>query len=1055
MKHGCEPCRAFSAFLLLWLLGCGVAGAATIATVSEDVTFGERLVAAKFQSLGIGVLTARLDDLTTDEQKKSAYQALASAHESLARIRHPKWTPQQENDYREAQLKSAQTYRDLLARLGPAVQDASFEGLMKLRGEAELLMRRIPGEPSPAIKAQLSGRMIDLFKSVIKGFEQLEKQTKAVVKKIEEKEPTHGGEAVQKRYREKLLAAQQPRVAAGVELNRSRYRYYKALLSVKGHGANAKKTEALLETVAEELDTLCAEFNEFVYTVVGQLTLARAQYDRRKYAEAQQACEPGLLLLEEFFRLSPDAKRTMMVWKYLLDTEWARAAGKLGEFDKGIERIKDIRNDETQFRLGELYLMKAQALSRKKDDAGAKAARRLGKAGLDRIAELNDAWAKRVFSLYVQHGVTGAGWRPILTDFKDAARKRDNASIIELGRKLLAHGDQVPARDRSLVLKLLAMAYRQGRRYHEAYTIYTYLAFDPAGASHAEQYANLAVVCLQSQYKGTTDSSDKRLLDIAKKWQRDHFGGPGKEYGIGMDLKDKGRHLQAIREGFDKVPEASLYRESALVQTGECYVHLARSAKKANPALSEKYRLGAAKALNEFLAKIKVKTRDPKIADRRKRLKGVVIYWLATLDMWTGKEDYKALVERTEGYFEQYPDLEALHPYVSFLRVRALARLGQTVKAEAELADLRKKTELLQDAKRAKTYVNYACNLIFRGHVNSSRSLRKQAEARRAEAAKLAPVEKKKAGELLDQAENLEGQANEAANRALELITELINKDPDQPFDIIYYVVHELMRLNQYHKAPYYIKLLVTKYGSLKGLNKDQIRAIQRAPVLLGIAYFHSGEYGNAYKVMKHRMGQIEKRHKDGTAWPTEYWEVRRFVAKSAKESKERRPEARTIFLDLHKRLKKFTADWWDVTVSITELRNMEGQDDINLLVIDRYLNTKPDLGGREIRGRYLRVLDDIYRRSKGAGEAETKRRTRALSLMVKLQGSELKDLQGRQKFADMVRVISDFGTLIDMGFGGQEGRSTFLVYAQFAAENAQDEKVKNAAQELVDRLKE
>jgi len=1017
-------------------------------TLPEDIEFGSRLVKKKFYILGVEILEPIAARLESDAQKKTVYQALADAHRVLSTRDRPDLPVDKAKEIQADHRKKAAKYSSLLLRLQPTARPGSFDELMARRNEAEALARKIPAARSAAEKKLLVDQVTQKYQAVIAGFLALTNDAKKKLEAHEDKEPVHG-ERARKRWAQKLQTLQEPYLRNGVELNRSRHLFLNAPVGMD----DADKTK-LLKQITDELESLCSEYSEWAYSIVGSLTLARAYTDLRKFAEAEQSCDPALILIDEYLQRMPrgparrKAEKEMGPWRDKLLSAWAYAKGKQGEFDSAIRRLKDQQGPDVRIRLGELHLMKAQSLRQKREPDAAQRETKRGRDILRAVLAADERLAPRVNSVLRRYGLAGDGWYNVFIKLRLAVGRADAPTIIKLATKLLGYGDAVPADKRDLAIRTLAIAYKKERLYYEAYVVFMHMATSGVG-DDPEGYATRAVACLQNQYKTTQDPADKVLLEAAKKELREKFGGPGAEYGRAAEAKANKNYAEAIKL-FPKVPPGSLYYEPALEQLGECYILEAKRLRKSDPARSDRLLAQGKATLLKFLDQIKKPSRFPKVIQRRKQLKAAAIYRLATVDMWKGKEDYRACVRRTEGYIKQFPEAKAVHPYVRYLRVRALVPLGELDKAELELGWLRAPPEETTEKQRTawKKMVAHATDLLFRAYVDTSRALRAEAQKLAAEARKT-PA---KAQALLDQAAEKENQGNVFAGKALDIITAAIAQNPDQPYDRYWFAIYEYHRQNQPNDERFYLEQFLKRFGDKRGLSAKQKQEVDQAWVMLGMAHYKVGEFQQAHDVLTKRLRALKETD-------PQYWSVLMYVGKSAKQlssgNEKYWDEAMNIFGRLHKRLKEFSPDWWDVTVGISELRDIQGEYEDTLLAVARYVTTTKDLGGPDIRRRYAAVLKEAYRSSKKKEE-----RQQALNLLADVQCAELAALQRDKKLTPakkhraMLGVIAAF-RLVEMHYGNRAIRAKFRPFVEHVVKNAKDPKVKKDATELLSELKD
>jgi hypothetical protein len=1057
------------ALLLVLGLAPAVFGAAPL---DEEVEFACGLVQQKFYALALDeVLTpALVQRLETDEQKRRVYRALIAAHGYMAKRLRPDLPAAEEQKIRQQHQELTRQYEAQLRKLEGAAPEKGIDRYVGLRNEGNRLAYRIKTGQSKDVE-----RMQELFDRAVKGLGEAAAAAKKALDAHYKTSPEFDDpnfKAANKRWEEKLRVLQQPYVRAAIELNYTRYLYYKALPDEK----EAKRAE-LLQQTTEALEDLCTEYDSWVYTILGQLTLGNAYTDARKFVDAQVAFESGLRLLQEYVRAddSGRARREMEPWRVRLITGWGLAAAKLDKFDEAVDKLKELTTPEARLRLGEVLLMKARHADANEKPATARTARAQAQAVLGKVTAISDYWARRAGDLRARFALATTGWRKAFDRLKQAmtSRPRNNAGVIDSAIDLFTYGDDVPAKKRSMALAWLALAYWQEKMYLEAYTVYAHMAETDTGGNPPEKSAQFAVACLDRLYKQTNDAADKALLEAAKKWRREEYGGPGAEYEDGMALKKKGRYLQAIDE-FRKVQEGSLYYESALEQIGECYVLQAKKLKQAKQNEAEMLRKGKA-ALERFLRQIQKGTPFPRVIQRRKRLRAAAVYRLATIDMWDGREEYKALLKRTESYAERFPETEVLHPYVWFLRLQARIGLGDLRHADEELDKIKKAAREAEEPKTAKALdplIGYGNELLFNAYVKQSQQFRERAATFRKEAKKIEETDPDRAQTLRAQAEAADNLADEPANKALGIMKAAVAENPDQPYDKLYYLIYELDRIRSYNELPEYIEVFLNKFGDTKDVPEKRKREIEAVRVILGIALCESGQRERAYEVLKKQYETLDARYQQLLArWqrrrqtepdaprpkaPGQYWTVKLYLAKSAKalapEDEKRGDEAMGHFVELHRMLERYESrDWWDVTLSIAQLNDLRGRDDDNLLLIGRVFGARPELGGPAFREGFVELLRGIHRRAKARRQEQNWKK--AVDLLARLLVVDLKALREEGNYRAIVKRIDDFRQ-VEIDFGGREYKALLLPFAEEAATKAEAAEDKQKAERLVKDLK-
>ncbi len=1029
---------------------CAMTGGAR-GDLDEEISFGCGLVEKQFSDLGVEVLDPLVKELGDAAQKRRAYEALAEGHGDLALRPQPGLSREQENAFRKEHEDAVAQYWKLLTTAGAEAPD-TVEGGMGLVNTGVRVHARVPVQPSEELRKEMSGYAKICFETAIKGLEKLTEKAARDVEESEEKEPEPEAEA-HKQWLTQGLPLKDAHLKAGVELNRARYSYCKTL------PPSDPQRKTLLEQVDKELGDLCWKYDSWMYTVVGYHTLASALNDLQKYSEAYDAGNSGMDLIGRFMEQGPDVKKVLLPWSYKMVALWAYSAGKIGRFEDVEAKTRDIEVPGVQLARAEVLFIKAQERTEAQDPPGAERAKNQANVMLNQLVSRWPESVEEVRKLQEKYS-EGTGYVAALNKFRAEVRGKRSKEIVTGAVEVLRYGD-VPAVDRRRVLMALGAAYWQEQMRYEAFVVYTHLAETDTDDDAAERYARSAVGCLQDEFRETGNPVDGRMLEAAQKWQRDGYGGPGKEYADGLDAKKAKDYLNAI-ELFQKVPADSLYYEAGLEQIGECYVLLAKKAGKANAEEAAKYLEKGRSALLGFLEQVKKPSPIAKIQERRKRLKAAAVYRLTTIDLWEGKENYAACLERTDGFIEKFPETVMLHPYIVLQRVRCLAGTGELGKAQGELRTLEKLAGDMEDTGAGEKLLDYGRDLVFRSYAEQAGRLGEEASQKEA----LAKKADKAQGEVLrKEAAVKKAQSLEAVNNGLNVIMATLTKSPGQmsyeQFVWVVRALHETGRNNELRQA---LEVFLKKFGDGKGLTPKQIGDMEEARVLLGTARYQSGEYQEAYRIFKYALEGMEEAAKKDPRVKRDarYAWLKLNVAKSAKalagQSKAYRDEAMEIFVELRGSLESGTGDWWDVSVGILEIRNARGEYADNLWTIGQMLPRLKQPGEGAVRNRYILVLEEIYRRAPAKEQQEE-----AMKYLLDLHESELDDLgkeaekqQGaeRQKlYKEIVRVVQDF-RLIDAGFGGTRGRELFRKAVDKVIGNATDEETKKAAERLRNDLR-
>jgi len=1034
------------------VLGLGLAVAVQAAPPAEDITFGAGLVDGGYPHLAVEVLEPVLTQLEPGPQRTRAVRALEKAHRILSRYPRRDLPQEEEQAIQARHADAAAAYRDELLQAGPEGTADTFDGCLTLFEQARRLEGQFHVETDAERKNQIGRKAQGLYVRAVQGLQALTVRAQQAVQARQAGEPNWGTKAWQ-RWSDQRQQLQEVHLRCGVELNRVRFALYKANAAITG-----QRDRQMLDQVVAHLGELCHEYDGWAYSVLGYFTLGQAYMELRRHKDARVACEAAIPLMEDMLEEAGENRKELLPWHHRLLATWALAATHGGDFDEARRRIARYTVPEVRIALGEIHLIRARRLDATGQRDQAEALRRKGREVLARLAEVDSHWQSRVGDILKQYG-GGAEYIGVLDKLAAAVRGRDNLAIIEWGQKALGHGESLSAEQRSDVLAELGAAYRRERMHFEAHTVYAHLAAVTKDDEQAEKHAGRAVAALRSRHRDSGDAADRELFDAARKWQRDRFGGPGAEYSRGAELKADKRYPQAI-EQFRLVRKDSLYYESALEQIGECYVLEARRIEEEDPARSKELLKKGQEALEQFLEVAKRPTRLPRVARRRKQLRAAAVYRLATIHMWEGSSEYGDALRITEGYAEEFPEATLHRPYVSYLRVRAQLGLGEVEAAARELEQFREDRRGAGDSEKLTRLAEYAEDLVFRAYGNQAAGLRKEADKKEA-LAKNATAEDAEA--VRREARALRRKADAAAATALRIVQGAVTDSPDQPFEKYQWLIYELIIRGRWHDLRPVLEAFQDRYGDLRGLTPEQREFAEGTVTTLGVAYYQTGRYESAWRVLSTRFGVLDRewtraKEQDPNAEaPEDYWYVRLHVAHSSKalaiqaedddERQRRGEEALRIYGDIRKGLERFTREWWDVTVSMVEVQDTLGRHADNLPVLRRLLVTRPALGGSASRGRAAAAL------AHGAERAtDLKVRKDALDLLVQVRLADLKELAGAGEHAKIVEIVTGIRNVAG-DFGSAENRRLLRPFVEEAAENTPDDRTRREAEILLNRL--
>ncbi|MFH1730599.1 MAG: hypothetical protein ABIF82_02980 [Planctomycetota bacterium] len=1040
-----------AAVVMALLLGASARSAAAV-PLAEDVDFGCGLIEQRFYLLGAELLEQRLGEIESDAQKRRIYSALSTAHATLAHRTRPDLTPAEDKRRRAEHTKAASQYRTLLLKSGAGAR-GSFEELMGLATEARRLQSQLSLAASDAARKELVQIMCTTFESAIDGLEKLSQQAAKALERHEEKEPENLRSKAYSEWDKQLNELKEKDLRIGVDLNRARYWYAKALPA-----SDAAKKKAVLEKAAEALEDYVSRYAAWVYSIVGDEALARAQLDLGRHADAALTCELALELIRDFLEQDPNQRAAMLPWQNRILGSFVLSLGGSGQYAKADATAKRHNAPEVQIAWAEVLLIRARNFRAQKRVREAEAIEARAKAALDDVAKVSEYWRHRSGEIFEKYDPRGASYAAAFSKWQQDVRARNNPEIIAGAAKLLAFGEAVPAEKQIYVLRVLAAIYRQERMYLEAYVVYAHVAAASADDDESVNSAKGAVNALEGQYNLSKDPVDRDLLDAAKQWRRDNFEGPGIEYGRAVDLKKKGEHEDAIRE-FGRVSDTSLYYEPALEQIGECHVQFAKQLQKTKPAESARHLALGRDALLLFLEKARRPAQLPKIIQLRKQFEPAAVYRLAAIYMWPGKEDHEACIEATEGYVKRFPDATNFHPYALFDRVKALVAIGRLEQAEADLIEMQRACADMKDKKKAGLMGSYAIELLSNAHRKAAAALRADAADKDAQAAKTADAEQ--AAALRKQADELRAQAVTVVNKALDVVAAAISANPDNiPYDKFWFVIVELLHQKRPNELSRFAQIFLDRFGDKKGLTPKQANEVDDVVIMLIDAYGDSGQNKEAYdaavETYKILDDEFNKAGGDINKAPRHYWTVQKQIAGGARilaqqdgaDKEKYLNVAMRMYGDLRKVLKTGSDDWWDITISMIEVQNIAGRYEGNILPIKRTLATQPGLGGGEFRERYTRALEDMYEHLKGNKNGST-----ALELLLRIRTADLETRRNEKKYAEMLRVIRSVGEIAG-DYGGDDTRKKFEEFAAHVLKNAKDAAITRDAEELLKKLR-
>ncbi len=1028
---------ALAVHLIAVVLTCGRGLAALAIPLDEDVDFGCALAKRGFPVLAVDILKKRFPEVKAGAQKQRIYGALYAAHASLAQL------ARDDADRAKHQAAADKWHKLIVA----GARDR--EGFVRIAQQASQGQNRIAGATSDAARQQAIQAMTDTFEAALKGLTELHQQaTRAIEEHIATELPDPAKQDLRRAWLKKERTLSERDLGAGIDLNRVRYWYSKALPK-----SEAARKKQLLEEAVEGLEDYCAKYANWVYTIVGNEMLARAAMDLGRHDEAVAASEAGIELIMDYLRQNAGAKDSMRPWHDRLMASRVLATARAGGLDRAIVVGRAGGAPKVQLALAEVYLMKAEERRQKNRSAEAKAYTTRAGQVIEQLKALGGQWRAEAEALEKRHDPKGASSSALFQQFREAARARNNPGVIKIGIQLLAFGKALPGDRRVGVVKALAVAYLREKMFYEAHVVYAHLATTTGDEKAAETAAKRAVECLRRQHELSKDSADRALFDAAGKWRRDNFRGPGIEYERAIESKKQKRYEAAISQ-FKLVKKESLYYEAALEQIGECYVLLAKAAGQTEPERVDAYLKLGRTALLTFLEKARRPVPLPRVIQMRKTYRAAATYRLAAISMWKGREDYKACIALTEDFVKRFPTAPRFHPYALVLRVEALVATGRLAEAQADLLALQHVCAAMKDKKKAGEIGSRAINLLVNAQIQTAGTARKNASAKDAQAAQAA--DPKKADALRKEAAALRAKATDHANKALGVLMPAINANPNLPYAQIYYVIVELRRQGRFNELSLYLKIYLDRFDGDKDLTAAQTREVADASIMLAEAYVMSGQHQKAYDTSAGRLKALEAIQRKTGKTPPQIWTVRKWIAKSAlhlakgggAEAKTHATEALDTYLKLRGVLKRGTDDWWDVTVGALEAQNVLDMHRENVLSVKRLLMTRPDLGGAAHRERVVAVLAEIVRELTGKAPGPD-----ALQLLVDIRLADLKALR-EAKGLDGILARIESVRKVAADCGGPENREKLISFATFALENTKDEGIAKRAAALLKKLR-
>jgi len=562
-------------------------------------------------------------------------------------------------------------------------------------------------------------------------------------------------------------------------------------------------------------------------------------------------------------------------------------------------------------------------------------------------------------------------------------KKYDQA--VEPFREAVAAVKAAPDKTRVHAGWYLAMCYYHLGQNYEAAATADFLAmrFDPDEFEYSERAFNVGIICLQRQFQKTQDKFDKELyIDFRKKLGEDKF-----KVFEANNLMEERKYEEALSK-LREVPEGSEAYPMAQYLGAECTSKVADDHwknKRYEEALRAQAR--AVKLFREFLDWSAGHSVEGGAATRRQDVEARAIFKLARLLTGTpgmtgarfetyyeaiikrgrhGKADlagyvracaegmlqpvpqerpesreaalamirelvrqrHRYVLELTRDFAARYPDATVVAPYVYHLRITAAIQLGQTDVAEQDVLALKKYPEF--QSRMAGIYGN------------------------------LATVFDSKARKL--EKENQEEAAQQAFDKALAYYQEMLEADPEQGCDMLYYII-VLMHKHGRNVALNTKLDLVSSAVEKCGGELDEERAAQ-VKLIQADWLFEHGDRAPSFEIYHALFERLEKEYekrkeKDpAAARSSVHWNAMLGLARSRK-ALGKYAEAIRDFDTIRKNIPDGRETWWMATFELLDCMT-ESKDVPGDLVIQKmrtiYL-LRPNLGGPDTRDKFLLLL--------------------------------------------------------------------------------------------------
>ena len=594
--------------------------------------------------------------------------------------------------------------------------------------------------------------------------------------------------------------------------------------------------------------------------------------------------------------------------------------------------------------------------------------------------DIINEWAKKVFPDSDDPTVLMAQGRILYQDKK-------YVEAAPSFRKVLANPK---AREKTRVEAgyFLSMCHYHTERYYDAYVAGDWLGtrFDPKKHDFVEKSQLIAILSVKKQLDKSNDEFDKALYIKTRKQLGEE------EFLIieARDLLEQGQLEKALEVYRRITPKAASVYDSALYEIAQCVDMIAdREMKARRAAQCVARRAEAAKLYNEFITWSQANPPSADRARQRQELECRAIHKIGRLMLDTTADSFyraeirrsgsnvkdladaveraaaamlqpapekipanadealalldefavgrvRKFVDMSAGIRTKYPEATEVHPYLLQLRVRALVTLEDAEAAEKDLVEIAEYKEFTGLA-----------DVTSRVAMAFDSRARKQEEANQA------------------------AEAEKSYAKAVSLFQEAIKLDPKfsflperQRFDVIYYVVMLFSRRGMAIAVD--DKLALVK-SFLEEFANDPKRESDIDNVLLVEADYLivRSKLGDAVDIYEKLVKKYddefklmrEKNPKAGR--PARHWQAKQGLAGARKASKKYADALRDL-LEIRPNVPQGGPIYWQVTYDASECYLELKKCDVLLNMLQRAFLLYPEMGGPELRSKFLMLLGRI-----------------------------------------------------------------------------------------------